>query len=247
MTLEHITPPKRGGRAPLTPEQRADLAKRYPHESNDALAERYGCEVHSIKNLAAVNGWKKSKERRTEAAQRGKPGELRAAIRQYASTRPDGFTQVEVRKAVGMTAMRVSKCLWVMTNAGELHAARSDGAQKRWFSCPTAAREFELAKAQAVLAQPDAAPAPAAASSYGRRQGLPMSQVRPAEQYARQTAAARRELPAVVPEGVKVTRARTINYDPRYSVAPDAVVPRLFSVVPPGVDPMTGRAWGMSA
>jgi hypothetical protein len=163
----------------------------------------------------------------------------------YAATRPDGFTQIEARRATGLTSAAIGVTLWQMTRAGDLHAAHVRGEYKRWFVDPTAAREYGLQGARTVA--PVGLPRRRAKTSAQDRPGVPMAQVRPSEQYARRTATERRELPMVLPAGVKVIKGPCCVHDPRYQVMPGAEVPRVFSVVPPGVDPMTGRGWGARA
>jgi hypothetical protein len=64
---------------------------------------------------------------------------------------------------------------------------------------------------------------------------------------AKAGAAPRKEpVQIVVPAGVVVQRAPAIRYDVRYQCHPAEQVPRLFSMVPVGVNPMTGRDWGVS-
>lgn len=46
----------------LTPEQVAELARRYPNESNEELAKSFGVSVHTIKSRKEKHGWHKSKE-----------------------------------------------------------------------------------------------------------------------------------------------------------------------------------------
>jgi hypothetical protein len=78
-----------------------------------------------------------------------------------------------------------------------------------------------------------------------RCEALGLECIRAPKGPARVGAAPRTEpMQIVVPVGVVVQRAPAIRYDLRYQCPPNADVPRVFSMVPLGVNPITGRAWG---
>jgi len=45
------------------------------------------------------------------------------------------------------------------------------------------------------------------------------------------------------PRVVRITRAKVWTHDPRVQCAADEIVNGPFTVYPPGIDPLTGRAW----
>jgi hypothetical protein len=80
-----------------------------------------------------------------------------------------------------------------------------------------------------------------------RCEALGLECIRAPKGPAKAGAAPRKEpVQIVVPAGVVVQRAKTMNPDPRYQCHPAEQVPRVFSMVPVGVNPMTGRDWGVS-
>lgn len=229
------------------------LRDNYATMPNAEIGKACGRTTQAVGVKAMYEGLKKPPEFRLAAAadalrERARKlrevsayGDLRAAIFTMVETAPStGISSAQVVQKTGADKERISSLLRKMTISGLLHRAQVQGVPARWFSTAKAASKWtalEVERLAVELAE--------AKRRASRRAPMPMA--RPGEQHARQTAAARREMPMVIPPWVKVQRAPAIAFDPRYQLAPGADVPRVFSLVPVGVDPMTGRGWGVRA
>lgn len=300
---------KRGPSPRLTPDQLTELARRYPHEGNHALAEAFGLTWVFVRNLAAKMGLKKTAERiverrKTDAHARHAAGNsswllpdarlpefiaryphvsnaelavefgvsprfcknkgydlgLKKTAARISMARGDRLgkhprvtplrdtihAHVEAQRSRGATAATITSALCEssgqvatairhMTDGGRL--IRIAGRPNVYFTNPVWAREHletknreQIAAAQATQARKRAAEASERAKVHAKAAAASW----PAFEVKQST----------TPAGVKVTRVVMPPVDGRYLCAPGADVPRVFSMVPPGRDPMTGREWG---
>lgn len=232
----------------LTDEQERALAQRYPHEANIPLAAAFGISFKALANLAHARRWFKSRERfcaaKAEAiavrnAKRPPKAPKPAKVTRETTAadlqpvllglardaRTSGLTKFGAMEMTGQTLPVVTLALEALTDSKQI--TRIECKPLRWFADPVHAREYLAERQKAVL-------------EAARSRRVAPNDTRPADPAPRRMS----EPAAAAPAGTAVTRHQQWpGYDPRYHVCPGAEVPRLFSLVPPGCDPMTGRAW----
>jgi len=232
----------------LSDEQEIALAQRYPHEANIPLAAAFGLTFKSLTNMAHDRGWRKSHDRARAAkveaiavrnAKRPpkapKPAKVTRETTAAAlepvllslarDARTSGLTKFGAMEITGQTLPVVTLALEALTDSKQI--TRIECKPLRWFADPVHAREYLVERQKAVL-------------EAARGRSVAPKDTRPADPIGRRMS----EPATAAPAGVAVTRHQTWpGYDPRYQVCPGAEVPKLFSLVPPGCDPMTGRAW----
>jgi len=239
---------KRGPNIKLSTERMAAFMARYPHVSNEQLAAEFGVTVGFCKNRAKRFGLSKSAARVTEyrnenqAQRMDRSPIIGALLAHIDSRRSQGATLASAVESTGRHEGGVWNALQRLVETGR--AVRVDGKPLTYFTNPVHAREFIVARDRESIAAAQATQARKRSEEAAQRSEQAMRKVR-AKEGGKATAFKLQE--AITPAGVKVTRVLTAPVDLRYQCIPGADVPRLFSIVPPGRDPMTGREWGRAA
>jgi hypothetical protein len=218
-----------GRPATLSAERMAELVARYPHVSNEQLAAEFGVNVKFCKNKAKKLGLNKTAKRLTEARIENRAkmvcvSPLREAIANYiTSCRSRGASVAAMTAALSEHHGSVSNAVRHMVDAGRVIEVA--GRPNTFFVDQTFADEFSAGRERERLAAEQATKARKRAAEAARRSEEAMRKVRAREREA------------------NIDRAFTPNYDTRYQVGPGDEIPRVFSLVPVGVNPMTGRSW----
>lgn len=160
------------------------------------------------------------------------------------AARPSGASVHEVAEAMGVRYATAYTHLRRLLDAGEIVCEVLRGGAgmtlARWFVDPQAAAAW---KAEQIAAR--AAAAKAKAEAKPRKQGRPGVELLAAPRGTSLGLSAPAPGPAahaVIPAGVK----RTVCAAPpgRFDVAADQPLTGGFSTTRPGINPMTGKAWG---
>lgn len=226
---------------------RADeLAKRYPHESNLILAQEFGVGVDHLVKIAIQRGLKKSDARIKEAYHEARvnrgfheiDGKLIDCANEHRAT---GMTITSAVSYTGGTESGVTAAIRRLVRDGKL--LRVEGRPIRFFADSQSVRDFE-ANRESIAAETLAAKNARKRAAETEARGKASQRKREAAK--RHIGPAHSTEEAILPTGVKIMRLYTPPIDYRYQVAPGAEVPRLFSLVPVGVNPITGQSWGQA-
>jgi hypothetical protein len=154
------------------------------------------------------------------------------------SEREQGMTIRSAMAYTGGTESGITAAVRRLVSEGKLF--RVEGRPIRFFADAQSAREHDANKgsiAEETLKAKNARKRAAEAESRGKAAELRKA----AEKRPMGPAYSTEE--AILPSGDKITRLHTPPGDYRYQVLPGDDIPRVFSLVPVGVNPMTGRSW----
>ena len=168
-----------------------------------------------------------------------------AAIRRLVVERGHlGITNKLVQHEALTCCNRAGTVLGKMTRTGEIHGASVPGLFRHWFA------SAELARRWLDATPPHIKPVPAPRQRILRRQrptavqNLSVTRQHDAPVVLGRQAD-RRDMPAIVPAGVRVQRLTAPTHDARYQCAPgEQPYGAGFAAVGVGRDVDTGRTWG---
>jgi len=227
----------------LSKERLAELAQRYPHESNQSLMDEFGVTKVFLRNKAKVLRWLKSDDRRKLAyvemgnTRSGSP--FRQALVEFMRKQgAEGVTTKSCMDEFKGSIHTMANALLDLTNAGTIH--RVSGNPAHWFATQKDAELFKKAR-DAERHAVEAARIERKRSAETEARAKASQRTKAAEKRSMGPAYSTEQ--AILPTGIKITRLCTPPVDYRYQVVPGDDIPRVFSLVPVGVNPMTGRSW----
>lgn len=231
----------------LTPSERTELLARFPHESNAALARHFGITADHVGKFCRKRGLVKSPERMAKV--RIESGminhlapETKAALLEAFPHHSNAALSLrfnvssEYARKLGNGA-GLRKSLERMAEAKKECVAQLIGAKYGPEQVQQMADMYQTCTNVQIgdIFGCDARTVRRIARRYGWKKQKKVRNKPPNRRFVDPTLRAPEPAP-------RLERPATWG-DPRYQVAPGAYVPRVFSLVPPGVDPMTGRGW----
>jgi hypothetical protein len=151
----------------LTPERQADLAERYPHESNERLIADFGLTKGQLAWFAGQRDLKKTPQVRSNIAhdalaQRTAGVNVsRHVIAALREAGPAGLAMTGLIVALPhLRKERIAPCVYMLTKRGALRRTGGRG-QGRWFVVPDKVSTFSAGATKAALRPVEARAAPA--------------------------------------------------------------------------------------
>jgi hypothetical protein len=138
---------------PITDAQRAELARRYPHESNATLAAEFNLTRRQIAYWACSRFLKKSKTTLSRINREKDYGRVTAAQQIRAAVEAAGAAGLSITGMLialpGLTETKVRNAVNPLTRHGRLHRA-GPVRGGRWFISAAFAEAFKYAQSQTV-------------------------------------------------------------------------------------------------